>query len=452
MVRRGRVHKRVLVRYETVNGSAKKMEHYLPKSDIIVFDSGDELKSIQVEISENSKWTEHQAFFVRLHLEEGDEKTHLGRCANAKIRCQNAVEAPKISFESMNVAVKESEGEVRIPIQRLGNFENQISVKFTTKDETANDGKDYRGGPGTLVFEPNEVLKFVDIEIIDDKEVEKSETFQVNLTECDGAEFGAYRAAIVTIVSDDSTREKIAQIRRYVPLILKSWRPGGRTWREQFLGAVSVNGGDTVNARFSDIVCHVLAFPWKVIFAFVPPPIFLGGWLTFFVALALIGILTAIVGDLAAIFGCLVGLKDVVTSITFVAMGTSLPDTFASRVAILQDPTADNAIGNVTGSNSVNVFLGLGLPWFIAACYWAAKGQSFEVPPGSLGFSVLIYTIVSIACLVLLFFRRRLNFFGAAECGGPALPKYASAVFLVFLWFVYILLSSLQAYGYIPGF
>ena len=75
----------------------------------------------------------------------------------------------------------------------------------------------------------------------------------------------------------------------------------------------------------------------------------------------------------AGIFGCLVGLKDSVTAITFVALGTSLPDTFASRAAAIGEKHADNAIGNVTGSNSVNVFLGLGLPWLIAAIYHAAK-------------------------------------------------------------------------------
>ncbi len=54
-------------------------------------------------------------------------------------------------------------------------------------------------------------------------------------------------------------------------------------------------------------------------------------------------------------------------------MGTSLPDTFASAIAAKKEKTADNAIGNVTGSNSVNVFLGLGLPWVIAAIYWQTK-------------------------------------------------------------------------------
>ncbi|KHJ82242.1 Sodium/calcium exchanger protein [Oesophagostomum dentatum] len=134
---------------------------------------------------------------------------------------------------------------------------------------------------------------------------------------------------------------------------------------------------------------HGLAFPWKFMFCFVPPPGILGGWLCFFVALALIGLLTAIVGDFASIFGCMVGLKDAITAITLVALGTSLPDTFASKIAAENDDSADNAVGNVTGSNSVNVFLGLGLPWLIASIYWASKGQSFVVPAADLGFRLV---------------------------------------------------------------
>merc|ERR1711950_28955 len=110
----------------------------------------------------------------------------------------------------------------------------------------------------------------------------------------------------------------------------------------------------------------------------------------------MIGLLTAIVGDLAGIFGCLVGLKDSVTAITFVALGTSLPDTFASKAAATAERTADNAIGNVTGSNSVNVFLGLGLPWLIAAIYHFSSEDGFEVKAGALTFSVTIYIICAI--------------------------------------------------------
>jgi len=62
-----------------------------------------------------------------------------------------------------------------------------------------------------------------------------------------------------------------------------------------------------------------------------------------------------------------------INAITIVALGTSLPDLFASKSAALQERYADNSIGNVTGSNSVNVFLGLGLPWLIATIYWQVK-------------------------------------------------------------------------------
>ncbi len=50
-----------------------------------------------------------------------------------------------------------------------------------------------------------------------------------------------------------------------------------------------------------------------------------GGWACFTVSILAIGILTAVIGDLASSFGCTVGLRDSVTAITFVALGTSLP-------------------------------------------------------------------------------------------------------------------------------
>ena len=89
-----------------------------------------------------------------------------------------------------------------------------------------------------------------------------------------------------------------------------------KSWADQFNEAMNVNGGDIEAASQTDYVMHFLAFPWKVAFAFVPPPHYWGGWLCFSVSLLFIGMLTAVVGDAAAIFGCLIGLKDAVTSIS----------------------------------------------------------------------------------------------------------------------------------------
>ena len=92
----------------------------------------------------------------------------------------------------------------------------------------------------------------------------------------------------------------------------------------------------------------------------------------------MIGVMTAMIGDLATIFGCLIGLKKEVTAITFVALGTSLPDLFASKAAAVNEKYADASVGNVTGSNGVNVFLGLGIPWLIASIYHKTKVTLFD--------------------------------------------------------------------------
>ncbi len=54
-------------------------------------------------------------------------------------------------------------------------------------------------------------------------------------------------------------------------------------------------------------------------------------------------------------------------------------DTFASKVAAIGDEYADSSIGNVTGSNAVNVFLGIGIAWTIAAIYHAIGNNEFKV-------------------------------------------------------------------------
>jgi len=111
---------------------------------------------------------------------------------------------------------------------------------------------------------------------------------------------------------------------------------------------------------------------------------------------------------------------------------------------------AVNAIGNITGSNSVNVFLGLGLPWLIASIYHWANDSTFEMKDPSLPFSVLIFTICACTTIGFLMVRRCVEFFGNAELGGPTVPKAISSVIFVSLWVLYVVLASLQAYEYIP--
>jgi solute carrier family 8 (sodium/calcium exchanger) len=76
---------------------------------------------------------------------------------------------------------------------------------------------------------------------------------------------------------------------------------------------------------------HFGSIGWKVFFAIIPPARMCKGWFSFCVSLAMIGLVTFIVGEYAGLFGCVLKLEPAVTAITFVALGTSLPDTFASK-------------------------------------------------------------------------------------------------------------------------
>ena len=123
------------------------------------------------------------------------------------------------------------------------------------------------------------------------------------------------------------------------------------------------------------------------------------------------------------------------------------PDTFASKTAAVGDKYADASIGNVTGSNAVNVFLGIGLAWSIAAIYhWDGE---FLVERGALGFSVMLYSILAVIAIFVLMLRRKLVRVGG-ELGGPFIYQIITSIFFISLWLIYLILCSLVAYDIIP--
>ncbi|TRZ08691.1 hypothetical protein HGM15179_018414 [Zosterops borbonicus] len=368
--------------------------------------------------------------------------------------------------------------------------------------------------------------KTLQVKIVDDEEYEKKENFFIELgtprwlkrgisgdgeRQLSAEEEEARRIAEMgkPILGDNRRLEVVIEesydFKNTVDKLMKKTNLatviGTHSWREQFLEAITVSAGDEDEddegreerlPSCFDYVMHFLTVFWKVLFACVPPTALLGGWAAFGVSILLLALLTALIGDLAAHFGCTLGLKDSVNAVVFVALGTSIPapnvpktpdvlivpnvpnlpavptvpsapsalpappdapvppDTFASRVAALQDPCADASIGNVTGSNAVNVFLGLGLAWSVAAVYWAAQGRPFLVPPGTLAFPVTLFTIFAFLAIAVLLWRRRAPIGG--ELGGPRAPKVLTAGLFLLLWLLYVLFASLEAYCHIQGF
>ena len=251
---------------------------------------------------------------------------------------------------------------------------------------------------------------------------------------------------IVNIVTDVESKKKADA---YAQLLRKIEEEEEQTWCGQFISACMLHPTKNDDGEIEDIsgmdgLFHFLTIGWKLFFSMIPPPHYAGGWACFGISLGFIGLITAVVGEFANLFGCVLGIKPAITAITFVALGTSLPDTFASMAAAQQEKYADSAIGNVTGSNSVNVFLGLGLPWVIATLWEKGSvnggGGNYYVPASSLGFSVFVFCIVAIISICFLLIRRQIV---QGELGGSQSGRTASCIGLTCLWLFYIVMSTL---------
>lgn len=106
-----------------------------------------------------------------------------------------------------------------------------------------------------------------------------------------------------------------------------------------------------------------------------------------------IGVWTFFMTDAGLRFGCVAGIPEVIMGLIIMAAGTSVPDCLASIVVAMAGE-GDMAVANAVGSNTFNIFLGLGAPWLI----WSlSNGAPKPVPADDLLESVLIL----IGCLLL---------------------------------------------------
>ena len=275
------------------------------------------------------------------------------------------------------------------------------------------------------------------------------ELFEFGGTGAEGAKFGPIPRTTVTIANDDEYAEIMDNMIAMTEAQLSELSLYQSSWSKQIKTAMLVNGGNLDTATLPDYLMHFLTFGLKIIFSSCPPPGKGGGWPCFWVSLFYIGIMVVIIryipchllranlvsgklwinqmllSDFAKIFGCLVGIKDEITAITLVTFGTSQIDLFASRIAAISDPSADNSIGNVVAANAIGVFLGryenisyiysllylifvthrylhlfvstgLGFPWLVASIYWEYYDpvQGFEV-----GSRAIIFQVSLLLCL-----------------------------------------------------
>ncbi|BCM94044.1 hypothetical protein IAD21_05940 [Abditibacteriota bacterium] len=90
----------------------------------------------------------------------------------------------QLSFSATSYTVSENAGVVSnlVRVDRSGDTTLSTTVQYATANGTATQPGDYITTSGTLTFGPNEVSKFIPIQIVNDNVSELSETFTINLS------------------------------------------------------------------------------------------------------------------------------------------------------------------------------------------------------------------------------------------------------------------------------
>ncbi|KAJ6879996.1 hypothetical protein NC652_033363 [Populus alba x Populus x berolinensis] len=184
---------------------------------------------------------------------------------------------------------------------------------------------------------------------------------------------------------------------------------------------------NSIHLRVARISWQLILAPWRLLFAFVPPYHFAHGWIAFIFSLLFISGIAYIVTKLTDIISCVTGINAYVIAFTALASGTSWPDLVASKIAAERQTTADSAIANITCSNSVNIYVGIGIPWLIDTAYnFFMYNEPLRIQNAAgLSFSLLVFFCTSIGCIAVLVLRRLTL---KAELGGPRIWAWVTFV------------------------
>lgn len=149
---------------------------------------------------------------------------------------------------------------------------------------------------------------------------------------------------------------------------------------------------------------------------------------TFIMCMIWIGIITYVVAWMITLIGYTFGIPDSVIGLTFLAIGTSVPEVFSSLI-VSRKGEGSMAISNSIGSNTFDILICLGLPWLIKSIMTGVNDDKWFIQVNSDG---LAYTVVSL--LASLFILYLILSFGKFKLT-KTIGWISLGVYLIFLTF-----------------
>jgi len=148
---------------------------------------------------------------------------------------------------------------------------------------------------------------------------------------------------------------------------------------------------------------YAISLPYHILFYVTMPgtymkPSPLNHTLVFILNLVYILALTIGMVYTAVFGGCLLGIDPFLIGVLILAVGTSVPDALASFV-VARDGRGDMAIANALGSNVFDIFLGIGLPVFLASLVF---NDDVKYEDSQIGATIIVLNGVFVGLVILL--------------------------------------------------
>ncbi|MEQ8852337.1 Calx-beta domain-containing protein [Gimesia sp.] len=169
----------VRVNYSLSDGKARNSLDYQSQSGTLTFAPGEQSKTITVALIDNDKVEEIEDFHVNLSgLNIQSDVVIIGR-SQADV---SIVDDDQAQFSITDITVDEAAGVARLYIYLTDTVYANISVDYSTIDQSAVSDSDYLGKSGRLTFTQGQTAKSITITITDDQIVEGLESFYVQLS------------------------------------------------------------------------------------------------------------------------------------------------------------------------------------------------------------------------------------------------------------------------------
>ena len=234
----------VTVAYATSDGTATMGEDYASTSGTLTIAAGEVSATVEVPVLDDDDVEESETF--TLTLSDAEHATIDDGEGQATIADDDEPppELPTLSVDDPEVTEGE-DATAAFTVTLSATSGDAVTVAYATSDGTATMGEDYTATNGTLTIPAGEVSATVEVPVLDDDDVEESETFTLTLSDAEHATIDDGEGQ-ATIADDDEPPPELPTLSVDDPEVTE-----GEDATAAFTVTLSATSGDAVTVAYA---------------------------------------------------------------------------------------------------------------------------------------------------------------------------------------------------------